>query len=84
MLMEAIRDGNQSKIITAIESGAHINSDGNRLNPALPPLVYAIILNNLETVSTLLNQGADPNLIQGNHCPLLYAVNVDTRILKLM
>ena len=62
LLINAIRDGKGAEIKNAIQNGADINSDGTNVDPALPPLIYAILLNNPGIVAMLINQGADPNL----------------------
>lgn len=83
-LMDAIRDGNVKQIKDAVGQGANVNSDGANLDPALPPLIFAISINQRNVVGALLNHGADPNLIHRGHHPLDQAVNADSRVLRLM
>lgn len=83
-LLNAISQEDRVAIHQAIQAGARVNNDGKGLNPGLPPLILAILVNNPESVEVLLKAGADPNLVQNSQHPLYQAVNADTRILKLL
>ena len=74
-LYRAAEKGNIQKLISNLEKGADPNQLCND-QPHLWPLLAACVLNNAECVRILLENGANPNVVdRGGYSPLSYAVS---------
>jgi ankyrin repeat protein len=74
-LYRAAEKGNIQKLVSNLEKGADPNQPCNE-QPHMWPLLTACVMNNIECVGILLENGANPNVVdRGGYSPLSYAVS---------